>query len=73
LGWKCEKERKRHQGCIWKISKFVKVENKNNEGENETVFGRKVYPVYLDSFNIDQIEEFDFFYPRVQPVHNSHH
>jgi len=60
-GWKCEKRTKKgHQVSILKIPNLSKVKNqKTRRWENETVFGRKVYPVIWTVFNIDQIEGID--------------
>src|SRR5690606_18769232 len=66
LGGNVKKDEKGTKVVFWKISKFVKGKTKNEEGENEAVFGRKFTPFIWTVFNIDQIEGIDFSIERTE-------
>lgn len=60
LGGNVKKDQRGTKVVFWKISKYVKGQTTNVEGEEEEVYGRKFTPFIWTVFNIDQIEGIDF-------------
>ncbi len=60
LGGNVRKDEKGIKVVFWKISRFVKGQTTNEQGQDEEVYGRKFTPFLWTVFNIDQIEGVDF-------------
>lgn len=60
LGGNVKKDEKGTKVVFWKISKFVKGQTTNEQGQDEEVYGRKFTPFIWTVFNIDQIEGINF-------------
>ncbi|GGF50948.1 ArdC family protein [Echinicola rosea] len=60
LGGNVKKDQRGTKVVFWKISKYVKGQTTNMEGEDEEVYGKKFTPFIWAVFNIDQIEGIDF-------------